>query len=187
VERQQAKSPSATPGLVRVGGVAAALALFAWSAAAQQFQPPRAGAAGRGTQVGLFGFGVRTGAQFSRSGEFILGAELDVGNLLVSRLRLRPSGEIGFDGERSYLASFEVLYRFADDAASVIPYLGTGAGVGGHDDCGLDPGCPSLWVNLVLGFEVRFRSTFNWLVEYHAVDALRRHRAYVGLTTRRGG
>lgn len=186
-ERQQAKTCGRRlRGLVRVGGFVAALAVFAWTAAAQQFQPPRTRASGPGTRVGLFGFGVRTGAQFARSGELVVGAELDVGNLLVSRLRLRPSAEIGFDGQRSYLASLELLYRFAGDAESAIPYLGAGAGVGGHDDCGLDPECPALWVTLVLGCEVRFRSTFNWLIEYHALDWLRGHRAYLGLTTRRG-
>jgi hypothetical protein len=38
----------------------------------------------------------------------------------------------------------------------------------------------------VLGIEVRYRSTFNWLLEYHALNAFRRNRLYLGLTTRRG-
>jgi hypothetical protein len=38
----------------------------------------------------------------------------------------------------------------------------------------------------VFGFEMHYRSTFNWLLEYHGMDALRRHRVYIGLTTRRG-
>jgi hypothetical protein len=57
----------------------------------------------------------------------------------------------------------------------------------GHDACGSDPQCPDLWIDVAFGFEVRFRSTFNWLLEYRALDVLRRHRVYLGLTTRRGG
>jgi len=38
----------------------------------------------------------------------------------------------------------------------------------------------------VFGFELHYRSTFNWLLEYHAMDALRHNRIYIGLTTRRG-
>src|SRR3989442_1212949 len=38
----------------------------------------------------------------------------------------------------------------------------------------------------LFGFELHYRSTFNWLLEYHGMDAFRRNRVYVGLTTRRG-
>jgi len=39
---------------------------------------------------------------------------------------------------------------------------------------------------VVFGLELHYRSTFNWLLEYHGMDVLRRHRIYVGFTTRRG-
>jgi hypothetical protein len=102
-------------------------------------------------------------------------------------VRLRPSGEIGvFSGENTYIGSAEALYRFTDDDQVAIPYLGSGISVAGHTRCGLDPNCPNVWINLVFGFELHYKSTFNWLLEYHGMDALRRHRLYVGLTTRRG-
>jgi hypothetical protein len=171
------------------GQVSALLLLVAaaCAAAGQEFQPPRSGAAGGGTRVGLFGFGVRTGVDFTTPRQLVLGATLDIGNLFIDRLRLRPSGEIGVDGADSYVVSFEGVYRFAPDDEPTIPYLGIGLSVAGHDGCGLDPDCPDLWANLVLGFERRFRATFNWLLEYHAMDAWRRHRLYLGLVTRRGG
>ena len=37
-----------------------------------------------------------------------------------------------------------------------------------------------------VSYSSRKRSTFNWLLEYHAMDLFRRNRIYVGLTTRRG-
>jgi hypothetical protein len=153
---------------------------------AQEFQPPRARAERGGTRLGLLGFGIRAGAGFAGSGELVAGIALDLGDLVTDRLRLRPSAEIGFDGERTYLASFEALWRLSGDAATVIPYVGAGASLAGHDDCGTDAGCPAVWGNVVFGLEVRFRSTFNWLLEYHGVDLLRRSRFYLGLTTRRG-
>jgi len=66
------------------------------------------------------------------------------------------------------------------------PYVGLGLGVAGRENCGADPNCPDLWLNTVFGFELHYRSTFNWLVEYRGMDQMRRHRLYVGLTTRRG-
>lgn len=169
------------------GALAVALlgALALGRAAAQQFQPPREGGED-GTRLGLYGFGLRGGLDWS-DGQVVVGAALDVGSLLTERLRLRPSGEIGIDGENSYVASLEALYRFTSDAEPLVPYLGLGASVAGHDDCGADPQCPDGWLNVVFGFERRFRATFNWLVEYHAMDGFRRHRLYFGLTTRRGG
>jgi hypothetical protein len=35
-----------------------------------------------------------------------------------------------------------------------------------------------------MGFELAFRPSFNWLLEYHALDRLGRHRFLVGLSTR---
>src|SRR6266496_743058 len=116
--------------------VAVGALLVADGGAAQQFQPPKNGAHG-GTRIGLFGFGVRSGVDFRRSGQFVLGARL-------------------------------------------------GLGVAGRDGCGADPACPGLWLNTVFGFELHYHSTFNWLLEYHGMDRMRRHRLYIGLTTRRG-
>jgi hypothetical protein len=43
-----------------------------------------------------------------------------------------------------------------------------------------------VWLNVVMGFELAFRPGFNWLLEYHALDRLGRHRFLVGLSTRGG-
>lgn len=183
---------------VRVADVPAALRLslvaavtcVAWllgsAVGAQQFQPPRSGGGG-GTRLGLYGFGLRGGAEIAGSTQIVVGATLDLGSFVSDRLRPRASGEIGIDGENSYVGSGEVLYRFTADDEMFVPYAGGGASLAGHDNCGGDPDCPALWVNVVVGVERRFRSTFNWLVEYHGLDLLRRHRLYFGLTTRRGG
>ena len=153
---------------------------------AQQFQPPKNGKHG-GTRIGLFGFGVRGGVDFRRSGQLVLGSTLDFGDLFSNRLRLRPSVEVGvFNGPNTYVGNFEALWRFTDDEEVATPYIGAGVGVAGRDGCGTDPRCPDLWVNTVFGFELHYRSTFNWLLEYHGMDRLRRHRLFIGLTTRRG-
>ncbi len=156
------------------------------TAVAQEFQPPKNGRRS-GTRIGLFGFGVRGGVDFRRSGQLVMGTTLDIGDLFSNRVRLRPSAEIGvFNGANTYVGNFEALFRFTDDEEVATPYVGLGLGVAGRDGCGTDPQCPDLWLNTVLGFELRYRSTFNWLVEYHGMDRLRRHRLYIGLTTRRG-
>ncbi len=161
-------------------------ALLAARLGAQEFKPPRVSGAPSGTRIGLFGFGVRGGVDL-RTGQVVVGTTLDLGDLFTTRVRLRPSGEIGaFKGVNTYAASLEALYRFTGDDQVAIPYLGTGMSVAGHDKCGADPGCPALWVNVVFGFELHYKSTFNWLLEYHGMDTMRRHRLYVGLTTRRG-
>ena len=117
----------------------------------------------------------------------MFGTTIDMGNLFSKRVRLRPSGEIGvFNGENTYVASMEALWRFTDDEEVATPYIGTGLSFAGHEACGTDPQCPDVWLNLVFGFELHYRSTFNWLLEYHGMDTMRRHRIYVGLTTRRG-
>lgn len=155
---------------------------------AQQFQPPAgASTSSTGTRIGLFGFGVRGGFDVDNGGQLILGTTLDVGDLFTPRVRIRPSAEIGvFNGGNTYIGSLEALWRFTDDNQTAIPYVGAGLSLAGHQDCGTDPSCPAVWVNMVLGFELHFRSSFNWLLEYHGMDALRRHRFYIGLTTRRG-
>jgi hypothetical protein len=156
--------------------------------AAQEFHPPPVRrSADQGTRLGLFGFGVRSGIDLSGRSQLVFGVTLDAGNLVTSRLRIRPSGEIGvFNGVNTYVGSFEALYRFTGDEQVVTPYAGAGFSVAGHDACGADPQCPGLWVNVAVGLEIHYRSTFNWLLEYHAMDAFGHNRLYAGLTTRRG-
>lgn len=167
-------------------GMLAAGALALPDAAAQQFSPPKSEGEATGTRIGLYGFGVRTGIDFMGE-QLVLGTTLDLGDLFSSRVRIRPSGEISvFNGANTYVASLESLWRFTDDEEVATPYVGLGFSLAGHDSCGADLDCPDIWLNLVFGFELRYRSTFNWLLEYHGMDALRRHRIYVGLTTRRG-
>jgi hypothetical protein len=161
--------------------------LVARPLAAQQFSPPKSQGASTGVRLGLYGFGVRTGLDFKGDRQLVLGASLDAGDLFSRRVRIRPSAEIGvFNGPNTYVTSLESLWRFTDDEEVATPYVGLGVSLAGHDGCGSDPNCPDLWLNLVFGFELHYRSTFNWLLEYHGMDALRRHRMYVGLTTRRG-
>ena len=156
--------------------------------ATQQFHPPAVRRADdAGTKVGLFGFGVRSGIDLARPRQMVVGVTLDAGNLWISRLRIRPSGEIGmFSGANSYVGSLEALYRFTGDEEMATPYAGGGFGFAGHDACGSDPECPDLWVTIAVGLELHFRSTFNWLLEYHALSGFSHNRLYVGLSTRRG-
>lgn len=152
----------------------------------QDFQPPK-NSRHSGTRIGLFGFGVRGGLDLRTDGQFIFGATLDVGDLFSSRVRMRPSAEVGvFNGANTYVGSFDTMWRFTEDEEVATPYVGLGLSVAGREGCGADPQCPDLWFNLTFGFELRYRSTFNWLLEYRALDALDKHRLFVGLTTRRG-
>ena len=145
-----------------------------------------AGAAVPSSGIGLYGFSARGGVDFEGSGQAVVSVALDAGHLFTERLRLRPSGELGFlSGDNTYLASFEVLYRFTPDREVAVPYLGGGLGVWGREACDTDDSCPGLWLQFVLGFELRIRDRLAWMVEYHPVDAFRRHRVLVGLTTRR--
>src|SRR2546426_462114 len=155
---------------------------------AQEFHPPPVRpSGGRGTHIGLFGFGVRGGIDLAGSTQMVFGVTLDAGNLVSPRFRIRPSGEIGFfNGRNSYVGSLEALYRFTGDEQTATPYVGAGFSLAGHQSCGAAPDCPDLWANLVVGFELHYRSTFNWLLEYHGMGGFRHNRLYVGLTTRRG-
>jgi hypothetical protein len=154
--------------------------------AAQEFVPPKA-RPHSGTRIGLFGFGVRGGVDLRGAGQLLLGTTLDVGDLFSNRVRLRPSAEIGvFNGPNTYVGNFDTLWRFTEDEEVATPYIGLGLSLAGREGCGANPQCPDLWLNLTFGFELHYRSTFNWLMEYRAMDALHRHRVYVGLTTRRG-
>jgi len=155
-------------------------------AAAQGFVPPKS-STHSGTRLGLFGFGVRGGLDLAGDGQFLLGTTLDMGNLFTNRVRLRPSFELGvFNGPNTYAGSFDALWRFTDDEDAATPYLGAGLSLAGHDGCGNDSQCPDVWLNLTFGFELHYRSTFKWVLEYRAVDAFDKHRLFVGLTTRRG-
>jgi opacity protein-like surface antigen len=154
---------------------------------AQAFHPPPVQRRDDGTRIGFFGFGIRAGMDLNSGGQAVFGLTLDLGNLASSRLRIRPSGEVGVgNGVNTYVGSLELLFRLTDDAGAVTPYVGAGVGIAGHAECGTDASCPAVWVNGVLGTEIRFRSTFNWLLEYHAMDAFQHNRVYLGLTTRRG-
>ncbi len=137
-------------------------------------------------QVGLFGFSSRIGIDFQDQGQAVASFAVDLGNLYTSRLRFRPSAELGFGwGDNTYVVNAEIVYRFATESAKVIPYIGGGLALAGQEGCEAAPECPSLWAQAVLGFEMRMRGQFNWLLEYHSEDAFRRHRLFVGLTTRR--
>lgn len=168
------------------GVVAGALALLVVPAPARAQEPS---GPGTGSAIGLYGFSARGGVDFTEDDQAVVSVALDMGHLFTPRLRLRPSADLGFLGgeDNTYLASFEVVYRLLDDREVAVPYLGTGMGLWGREACGDDPSCPGLWLQFVLGFEVRIRDRISWLMEYHPVDVFRRHRIMIGLTTRRGG
>ena len=154
---------------------------------AQQFVPPEDSSTGRGLRVGLFGFASRLGVDFAGGNQAILSTALDVADVLTDRVRLRPSFEIGLgDTYNSYVGSLEFLYRFTRDAEIAVPYVGFGLGVWSRQQCAAAADCPDVWAQFALGFELRFRGPMNWLMEYHGEDSLRRHRFFIGLTTRRG-
>ncbi len=165
-----------------------AAVLLAAPVSAQEFRPPDEGAPASGTRLGLYGFGVRSGVDFTRRGRLALGASLDFGQLFTARLRLRPVAELSvFNGPNTYVGAVDVIYLFTPPDAVARPYAGLGAALAGGARCSADPDCPALWLNVVLGFELRFRPTFNWLLEYHGMDLLRENRILIGLTTRSGG
>lgn len=62
-----------------------------------------------------------------------------------------------------------------------------GLALAGRDDCEFEPSCPGVWLQFALGVELTFRDNMSWVFEYHVEDALRRHRLFFGLTSRRGG
>jgi len=151
-----------------------------------QEQPEPTGST-RSTAIGLYGFSAIGGVDLEGDGQAIAAVAIDGGHLFTKRLRIRPSGEIGFLGsDNTYLLNFELLYRFTDDSQLAVPYVGTGLGLHGRDECGSDPGCPGVWLQFVLGFDMRIRQNISWLLEYHPANAFRRHRLMIGLTTRRG-
>jgi hypothetical protein len=175
---------------IRLMLVAVPLACVAPRVSAQEFIPPSRGGSssggGNGFQVDLFGFSTRVGVDvgsLQRPAQWIVGSTLDVAELGSPQVRLRPSLEVSSDGATIQLHwAGEVIYRFQPDNAPAIPYAGIG--IGHMSRCS---GCTDLWPTVVIGFELRFRPSFNWLLEYHALDRLGRHRFLIGLSTRLGG
>jgi len=171
--------------VIRLVLLAAPLVCVVPRAAAQEFQPPAAGgggasASGSSFRMDLFSFSTRAGIDVSRPAQWVVGSTLDIAEMWSPRVRLRPSFEVSSNGSlvQLHLAG-EVVYRFQSDDAPAIPYAGIG--VGHMSRCS---GCTTIWPTVAIGFELRFRSAFNWLVEYHALDRLGRHRFLVGLATR---
>lgn len=171
----------------------AAIALAASPLAAQEFIPPDrgrppsqgqqpAGDPDFGLRADILGFSTRGGFQVNKGGQALIGSTIDVVQLWSPQVRLRPSFEVGFAEAGTSLAiNVEVVYRFQPDAAPAIPYLGIGLGY--YDDNTVKKG----WPTVAMGFELPFRRSMNWLIEYHALDGLRRSRFLVGLATRNGG
>ena len=119
----------------------------------------------------------------SRPAQWVVGTTVDIAEMWSPRVRLRPSLEVSSDGNVTRLHwSGEVIYRFQPDNAPAIPYVGLGVGHMTH--C---IGCTDLWPTVVMGFELRFRPAFNWLIEYHALDRLGRHRFLIGLSAHGAG
>ena len=163
------------------------LACVAPRAPAQEFQPPSGGGqgytSGTGFEMDLFSFSTRAGIDVSRPAQWVVGTTVDIAEMWSPRVRLRPSLEVSSDGNVTRLHwSGEVIYRFQPDNAPAIPYVGLGVGHMTH--C---IGCTDLWPTVVMGFELRFRPAFNWLIEYHALDRLGRHRFLIGLSAHGAG
>ncbi len=136
--------------------------------------------------LGLEGFSTKFGIDVTGDDQAILGVALDIGDLGTPRLRLRPSIEVGFGSSfDTYVVGAEMIYRFTSDEERAVPYVGLGGAVFSQEDCGAVEGCPEVWLQFALGFELRLRQHLNWLVEYHAEDAFGRHRLMLGLATRR--
>lgn len=168
----------------RAALLAVALAAVTSAARAQEFQPPSGGGSTStgesGVRFGVLGFSTRGGGQVDHGGQGVLGATVDVAQLGSPQVRLRPSFEMGFGrtAGKSLHVALEVVYRFQPDNAPSVPYIG--AGLGYYDD----GTTTRVWPNLVMGFELPFRPTFNWLLEYHSLDRLGRHRFLVGFAAK---
>jgi hypothetical protein len=155
---------------------------------AQEFKPPKdEDSEPTSIKVGLTGFSSRVGVDFKGANQLISSIAFDVADLYSSRVRVRPSGEIGVGGGiDTYVASVDLMYRFTEDSERAVPYIGFGLGLWGHAQCAAATDCPKVWPQFTLGFELNFRPGINWLMEYRGEDALRRHRFFIGLATRRG-
>jgi hypothetical protein len=169
----------------RLALILAGLACPFAAAAAQEFQPPgsASSASPGGVRFDLLGFSTRVGADLSGGGSLVLGSAFDVAQLGSPQVRLRPSFEFSGSGTSTALhLALEVVYRFQPDRAPAIPYVGLGAGYFSQASTGRH----TVWPTLVMGFELGFRPSFNWLLEYHSLDRLGRHRFLLGLSTRGG-
>ena len=170
----------------RLVAILAGLALAGSGLGAQEFQPPSSGreSAPGGLRVDLIGFSTRGGIDISDGASLVLGSAFDVAELWSPVVRLRPSFEFSGSGtSRALHVGLEVVYRFQPDRAPAIPYVGIGLGYYKEESGDAE----KLWPTVAMGFELAFRPSFNWLVEYHSLDRLGRHRFMVGLSTRRGG
>lgn len=170
---------------VRVAMLVTGLACAAAAAIAQEFQPPSSGAnsGGGGLRVDLLGFSSRAGVDVSGGSSLVLGSAVDVAELWSPSVRLRPSFEFSGTGTSTALhVALEVVYRFQPDRAPAIPYVGVGVGYWNDESDNEE----RVWPTIAMGFELAFRPSFNWLLEYHALDRLGRHRFLVGLSTRGG-
>jgi hypothetical protein len=161
------------------------------TARAQEFIPPRdetIDTTASPVRLGIFGFGVRLGVDFAGRNQAILSPTLDVGDVFSDRVRIRPSAEVGMgDTATTYVINLELMYRFMPDKEIAVPYVALGGAVYSQERCAAQPQCPRAWAQFGLGFEIKFREHLNWLLEYHGEDGLRRHRFFIGLSTRRGG
>ena len=138
-------------------------------------------------RIGLFGFAAQAGIDFSGDDQAVFGATLDLGNLYGERLRMRGGAELGIGSEaNTYVFNGEIIFRFLPDLMVAVPYVGGGIGLFTQEQCDSAAGCPAVWLQFALGFELRIRDHIAWFLEYHAEDAFRRNRLFVGLTTRRG-
>lgn len=138
-------------------------------------------------RLGLFGFAVQAGLDFSGDDQLVFGSTLDLGNLYTERLRMRGSGELGIgSGSNTYVVSGEIIFRFVPDSIFAVPYAGGGLGLHSQQGCADVAGCPAIWLQFAAGFEINLRAPMRWLVEYHGENAFRQHRLLIGLTTRRG-
>ncbi|MBI3983050.1 MAG: hypothetical protein HY337_09070 [Gemmatimonadetes bacterium] len=173
------------PAVVRAAVLVAALA-GAPALGAQEFVPPQGEESSSFARFGVFGFASRAGIDFTTGTHAVLSIALDAGDVYSNRLRFRPSFEVGLGDTTTYIGNAEVLFRFTGDAEAAVPYIGGGLAVWGRQQCNRLPGCPGIWAQAVIGFELRLRGHINWQVEYHAEDAFDRHRFFIGLTTRRG-
>ena len=177
----------------RAAGLIGGLTLVALAAAgarAQEFVPPdrtgrpaqsntQTSSAGSGLRIGIFGFTSRVGMQVNRGTQGVVGSTVDVAELGAPTVRLRPGVEMGFGNpDHSVGINAEVVYRFQPDQAPAIPYVGLG--IGYFDDTT----STRVWPTVVMGFELNFSRSINWLIEYHALDGLRRSRFMIGLSTR---
>lgn len=148
---------------------------------AQPQPPSRTAPAAPGFVVGVLGFSTRAGAQVNADKQVVLGSTIDIAQLGVPGLRLRPSFEVGFARpDKSLALHVEAVYRFTDDDAPAIPYIG--AGIGYYDNSVTKRG----WPTFVLGFELQYSRTMSWLVEFHGLDGVERSRILIGLATRGG-